>query len=199
MAVPKSLFANVLTHLLDRTDLFTRQEWAEFLKVTPAAISQWVNDKTIPSPELLRMIVSVLRESDGVPAQLLSEFDRVAQLPSAEISPHGDRLDRTLADYLLRPLLKGFFAIYEPLPASLKERVLRESSELCRSLKRARRQEHDTRSKLSESPAAEPGSPATGHRDVVKRAQPGSQEDVVSRLVDVVNRGEVYEFAGAHD
>lgn len=184
MGVAKSRFATVLSALLDRTDLFTRSEWSEFLKVTPAAISQWVNDKTVPSPELLRMIIGVLRESDGVPQELLLEFDHLARRPSKEISPHGDRLDRTLGDYLLRPLLKGFFGVYEPLPAELKEKVLQEASQMCRALKRARRAQGETRTK------------GFDHAVRVATPQEDTSRDVVGRISKVANQGAVYEFAG---
>src|SRR5579875_954422 len=110
MTISKSPFAAVLTKLLDNTGLFTSSEWAAFLKVTPAAISQWVNDKTVPSPEILQMMVNVLRKSDDVPQAILREFDQLASRPSVEVSPHGQRLESTLADYLLRPVLKEFFA-----------------------------------------------------------------------------------------
>jgi transcriptional regulator with XRE-family HTH domain len=135
MSPTRSVFATTLTKLLDETNLFNRREWSEFLNVSQPAVSQWVNDKTIPEPDLLQMILRVLRESDGVPREPLDDFEALMVRPFADISPHGTRLDPTLGDYLLRPLLKGFFRLYDPLPANLKREVLNEASQLCRALR----------------------------------------------------------------
>lgn len=139
----RSQFAVSLERLLDQTGLFTRDEWAQFLRISAPAISQWVNDHTIPEPDRLNMILSVLRESDDVPKEILVEFDQLALRPSVEISPHGERLDATLKEYMLQPLFQGFMRMYSCVPIDLKEEALYLCSETCRYLKRKRTREEE--------------------------------------------------------
>ncbi len=97
-----SLFAQALTCLLDESKFFeNREQWAEFLGITPAAVSQWVNDKTVPRANLLRMVVRVLRSRGGGAAQsALAKFDEMARLPSQAVSPLGERMQPTIQAYL---------------------------------------------------------------------------------------------------
>ena len=92
----RSPFAAALVKLLDDTKLMTRQQWAELLDVSPAAISQWVNDKTIPRPEVLRMIIDALEENTDVAYQVLGEFKRISRRPSVEVSPNGERMNPSI-------------------------------------------------------------------------------------------------------
>src|SRR5215469_12947933 len=81
----RSPFATALARLLDDTNLLTRQQWAELLDVSPAAISQWVNDKTIPRPEVLRMVIDALEENSVLPPQKLDpSWGQVVNLPDPE-------------------------------------------------------------------------------------------------------------------
>src|SRR5262245_8795897 len=83
----RSPFATALARLLDDTSLLTRQQWAELLDVSPAAISQWVNDKTIPRPEVLRMVIDVLEENSALTPQVLKlSWGQVGNLPRLEES-----------------------------------------------------------------------------------------------------------------
>jgi transcriptional regulator with XRE-family HTH domain len=143
----RSQFATALERLLDKTGLFTRDEWAQFLGISAPAISQWTNDHTIPEPDRLNMILSVLRESDGVPKEILDEFDQLALKPSLEISPHGDRLDSTLKEYMLRPLFQGFLRMYACVPPDLKKDALHRCAEICRNLKRQRTREEEAKTR----------------------------------------------------
>lgn len=128
----RSLLAQLLAELLDTTDLFSRLQWAEFLGVSEAAISQWVNDKTLPRPEVLQMIVDVIKASTGVPRTVVNELDRVSRLPSNEITPFGSRLGPTLQHYLLKPLVEVFQKNLEMLSAEERAEVLYESIKYCR-------------------------------------------------------------------
>src|SRR6516165_1399818 len=92
----RSPFAAALVRLIDDTELMTRQQWAELLDVSPAAISQWVNDKTIPRPEVLRMIIDALEEDPDLAARVLGEFKEISRRPSAEVSPNGDRMSPSI-------------------------------------------------------------------------------------------------------
>jgi GAF domain-containing protein len=109
--------------LLDQTGLFTRKQWASFLGVSEAAISQWLHDKTLPRHEILRLIVGVLSESDGVPSDVLNHFWDVATRPASEVTAHAERVGRTAADYILEPVFDGFMRSFRTLEAA--QRVLK--------------------------------------------------------------------------
>ena len=126
-----SEFAQLLRRLLDDTGIFNRSEWAEFLSVSTAAISQWVNDNTVPRPELLRMIVDLVRSVDNAPQGLLQEFETMAARPSEVVSPNGKRFGESVSAYLVRPLLDGFLLDLKGLKSEEQARVLLRASMLC--------------------------------------------------------------------
>ncbi|MBM0105019.1 hypothetical protein JM946_09675 [Steroidobacter sp. S1-65] len=98
--VPISPFAAALRGLLDRTGLFTRAEWARVLGISTAALSQWVNDRTLPRAELLRQIVDIVRNADGVPPEPLADFEELSQQPADHVSPLGQRMLPNVSAYL---------------------------------------------------------------------------------------------------
>src|SRR5436190_3031343 len=104
----KSKLARMLLRIFDETNLYSREQWAEILDVSEAAISQWVNDRTIPRPEILRMVVDTIEQDSAVPHALLDDFRALAVLPAAKISPHAPRIGKTLGEYLVAPVLEGF-------------------------------------------------------------------------------------------
>lgn len=128
----RSEFAQLLRRLLDETDIFSRSQWAEFLNVSTAAISQWLNDTTVPRPELLRMILDLVRSADNAPQELLQEFGEMAAKPAASVSPrHGKKFGESVNAYLIRPLLEGFLLDLKELKAEKQARVLLRASMLC--------------------------------------------------------------------
>jgi hypothetical protein len=128
----RSPFAAALVRLLDDTKLLTRQQWAELLDVSPAAISQWVNDKTIPRPEVLRMIIDALEENPDFAALVLAEFKQISRRPSAEVSPNGERMSPSIGHYVVKPLLEGFLRNLAGLDFEAQERILYQASDMCR-------------------------------------------------------------------
>jgi transcriptional regulator with XRE-family HTH domain len=124
----RSPFAVALAMLLDETCYFTRSEWARFLGVSTSAISQWVNDKTVPRADLLRIILDVLRTSDGVPPEPLKHFDEVANRPACEVSALGARMMPTVAEYLRRSTFASLGRDLRTLSAKQQETVLAEGS-----------------------------------------------------------------------
>lgn len=102
-----SLFAQRLRGLLS-AECFPKSglaPWARYLDVTESAISQWLNDKTIPRPTLLYMIFNLVAglrtETAG---RVLREFKEMANRPSDQsISPHFERLQPTVWDYMTSP------------------------------------------------------------------------------------------------
>lgn len=98
---PKSIFAVALQSLLDDTNYYSRTEWAKFLGISTPAISQWVNDKTLPRPDLIRMILDVLGATENKNTTIIvSNFQDLMDEPSENISPLGARLGFSLKDYL---------------------------------------------------------------------------------------------------
>lgn len=126
-----SEFASLLRQLLDETDIFVRSEWAAFLNVSEAAISQWVNDKTVPRPELLRMIVQLVMSKDDAPHNLLQEFEAMASRSANEVSPNWRRFGQSVCAYMLRPLLEGFLLDLKGLKPEAQERILLRTSLWC--------------------------------------------------------------------
>src|SRR5262249_35921315 len=123
---------------------------------SPAAISQWVNDKTIPRPEVLRMVIDALEENsalapqnlqypsgqvDDLPhmqagsalmAQILGEFKQVTRRPSTEVSPNGERMGSSIGHYVVKPLLEGFLRNLDALDFETQEQILYRASNACR-------------------------------------------------------------------
>lgn len=99
---PKSsVFARILVQLLDESGFYTRAEWGRFLGVSEPAISQWVNDRTLPRPDLLRMVIDLLKTRGGVAAaDGLIALEAIMDEPADAISPLGGRLGPTLRSYL---------------------------------------------------------------------------------------------------
>ena len=121
-----SRFAAALTALLDDTGILKRREWAEFLHISESAISQWVGDKTLPRPEHLKKIVRFLQDSDGVPEAPVCDFLQMSSLPARQITPLSERLgeDRTIDQYMLRPLRNALQITLSGLPAASQEEIL---------------------------------------------------------------------------
>ncbi|WP_034387946.1 hypothetical protein [Hellea balneolensis] len=96
-----SIFARSLKKLLDDTNYFSRNQWADFLTISTPAISQWVNDKTLPRADLVLMIVDVLKQNpDKNTIAVIEEFESLYGLPCEDISPFGSRMGKTLSEYL---------------------------------------------------------------------------------------------------
>lgn len=124
-------FAEVLRRLLDDTGIFDRKEWSEFLGITPSAISQWLHDETMPRPELLRMIVGLVKRSDDVPREVLEAFESMASKPADQVLPPGRRLEGSINAYMVSPLLNGFTRDLQRLQPTDQEKVLLRASEEC--------------------------------------------------------------------
>jgi len=130
----RSEFARALAALLDDTNVMTRDRWAEQLEVTTQAISQWVNDATVPRPEKLRLILGYFREASDQRAMLRDSFVKMATKPASEVSPNAERFGASVSEYMLAPLYRGFRRRYEPLTPVAKETVLDHSIALCIAL-----------------------------------------------------------------
>ena len=101
-----SAFARVIQQLLDDTGFYTRAEWSRFLGISGPALSQWVNDRTIPRADLLRMVLDLLEIRGGTKAcDALNNLDAIMDTPAESISPIGSRFGQNLRAYLrARPL-----------------------------------------------------------------------------------------------
>lgn len=109
MSPRRSPFADALRALLDDTGFLSRSGWAELLGISTAALSQWVNDKTLPRADLLRIIVEVLRSRGGAAAiAAIGQFETLMDRPAADISPVGARMGTDLRSYMARKSFLDF-------------------------------------------------------------------------------------------
>jgi len=105
----RSPFARAFKSLLDDTGFYTRAEWANFLSMPEARLEKIVNDEAAPIASTLRMTLDILRMRGGAAAiPSLTEFDRIAQLPADQVSPHGVHTAPTIAIYLETETLVSF-------------------------------------------------------------------------------------------
>lgn len=130
----RSLFAALLRDLIEHTDIFPRSEWATTLGVTPAAISQWLNDKTVPRPRTLRSLLDVVRRYRGNDNKYLQSFLAIVDKPAHTVSPLGGRLGSSVGGYLASPVLEGFLRQLGTLSYSIQEAVLLNAVAECERL-----------------------------------------------------------------
>jgi hypothetical protein len=110
-AIGISPFAAALKGLLDDTMLCKRDDWAHFLRVQPSTLERWVTDQAVLRPDMLHMVLDLLKNSSGVPAGPLQEFDALKDRPATSISPLGVFMEPTLTQYLLRFRISDGFAV----------------------------------------------------------------------------------------
>jgi hypothetical protein len=131
----RSRFASLLRRLLDESGIFNRSEWASYLRISEPAISQWLNDHTLPKAEHLRKIIWTCRNKDHVPTCLIDEYEELLEIPSTEISPHSNRIGETLGDYVISPLVQTFLMDLKRLKPVDQEKLLLLASEKCAEVK----------------------------------------------------------------
>src|ERR1043166_9186395 len=127
----RSKLATILVKMIDETKILRRDEWASILCVTPSAISQWLNDKALPRAEVMRSILSLLKEHDRIKPELLEEFNSLILIAAREVSPLFRSRIRTLFEYLLAPQLERFLRDLDSLHPESQERVLLRASQMC--------------------------------------------------------------------
>jgi len=122
----RSRFATALVALMDDTNLHDRRQWTQLLGLSESAISQWVTDRTLPTPERLRIILECLRDNRDVPQGIVVEFDDVCRAPAHQVSPLSGRLgdSATFGEYMLQPLRLALQRTLGTLPASVQEQLL---------------------------------------------------------------------------
>ena len=137
-----SIFATRLKLIMDEGGLFNRQEWSQFCHREEQTIENWLSDKAFPESDILKMIVRVVSESDGM-ERLLPHFLEMLAMPIGLVTPFASRLDKlggedcwNLEDYLTIPLFKGFFRCFHGLSGEQMEEVLYQAAEHARSLRK---------------------------------------------------------------
>lgn len=133
----KSAFATSLRMLMDGCTRFSKQQWAEILRVSPSAISQWLGDQTLPRAPTLRSIVDIAREHGE--AEALADFARMAMEPAEVVSPLGRRMMPTVSHYMVEPIRDSFLRLLGTLRPAGQEEVLLEASQHCHLLRDQRR------------------------------------------------------------
>lgn len=129
----RSRLATVLTGLLDDTNLFSREQWAEILNVSMPALSQWVNDQTIPRALVLWSLIRIVTEraKGGQFSEPYKAYLAIADLPGPEISPHGERIGKSLKHYMIVHLRDVFLANLDAMSAAKQEEILSSAIRQC--------------------------------------------------------------------
>ena len=98
--MPFSPFAQAIRGLLLETDLFTREEWCQYLaidrsnpaelKTLDSRITDWCEDRDVPDPRHMELIVDTLRgcsDPKGVIRVALERFWQVMRLKPSQLTP----------------------------------------------------------------------------------------------------------------
>lgn len=98
----KSLFASALQNILDNTGLYTRKEWANFLLVPVREIDKWIEDRELPQPFQLNLILDFLKLSNVIDKdKYISKLIDVLKSPVKLVTPLYLQIDnKTLLDYI---------------------------------------------------------------------------------------------------
>jgi hypothetical protein len=144
-----SEFAAALRKILDGPVGFSRSDWARILWVTPAAISHWLADRTLPRAEILRSIVDTIRNYGS--AEAMANFETLAGKRAETISPLGARMEPTVAHYMVAPLRESFLRLLGTLKPKHQEVVLFAAAKHCRSLREDERFEARPPSQLRDA------------------------------------------------
>lgn len=124
-----------LQAVLDEAGVFDRHGWAALLDVSESAISQWLHDRTLPSPERLRKIRDQLRTSFASATEVARRFADVCSSPAAHVTPLSGRLGgaTTFEEYMLNPLRLDLQRALAGFPPSIQEHALLSANEAARA------------------------------------------------------------------
>jgi hypothetical protein len=131
MPKEQSPFAAAIAAILDPSLTCSKKEWAERLQVSTAALSQWINDQSIPRPETLNALLEIARTFPKA-AEAVKRFQAVLDLPVHEVTQRmkteRSRLEKRsvscLGDYMLEPKFDRFLATYSRLSPKGREAAL---------------------------------------------------------------------------
>ncbi|MEM7035767.1 MAG: hypothetical protein AAF570_02235 [Bacteroidota bacterium] len=120
-----------LYNLMLKTHVLNQKGWANLLRVSEQAVSQWLKkeDFTIPSPKNLYAIVEYfagLVDDDENINQILQEFNAMADLPMRHDSEAFKRFKvLRVSDYFLKPLFERAKETISRLPSPVKKAALK--------------------------------------------------------------------------
>lgn len=120
MAKKRSKFAEAISAILDASGM-TRKEWARALNISESAISQWLNDLSVPKPELLNRFLDLAGRIETATSAVNQFKTTTARLPTQQVTQRLKvervRLERRrfscLGDYMLEPSLDEWMSRYE--------------------------------------------------------------------------------------
>jgi transcriptional regulator with XRE-family HTH domain len=106
-------------------DVVSREDWADALGVTKAAISQWANGRTVPGPDHLDAVRLLVTQDDRFPEDLGTRFEATLDRPIEEVldSPRSS-MGPTLRHYLVRPRREAAMRLLAALPPGEQIAVL---------------------------------------------------------------------------
>jgi hypothetical protein len=117
-------FGECLAALLDA--IKTRKRWKEDLGVSESALSQWIQEVTIPKRDRLRKIWETALATKDLSNEVLDRFAEMADKPAADVSRHGARFGARVSEYVMQPRLETFWSTFRRLPMRTQEAFLDE-------------------------------------------------------------------------
>jgi hypothetical protein len=124
--------SEVLKRIFD-TEWVRRDEWASALGVSTAAISQWVNGRTVPGPDHLEAMGVLVAQDDRLPMELSDQFEGLLDRPTGEVLHSSRRsMEPTLRHYLVRPRREAAMKLLATLPPTEQLYVLDDLGERVR-------------------------------------------------------------------
>jgi hypothetical protein len=118
--------------LLTATTL-TRDNWAEVLDVTPEDIERWLAGKDIPpAPVLSAMVDCVEMQSGARSLEAVSAFYALSDCKLQDISSAPVKLQGTLGDYLMHPMIEAFRVVLRTIPIWERYEALVQACEVVR-------------------------------------------------------------------
>jgi len=124
-----SLLAQTLKELIKASGK-SRTDWTFILQVSPAALSQWLSDKTLPSPKHIKSFVDVVRRLDGA-GPAIERFYEMAELPAREVTPHYEKITKNIDHYIAE---QHFRPLHQRVDAMVYRCTLRENEENWRKI-----------------------------------------------------------------
>ncbi|MDD2657265.1 MAG: helix-turn-helix transcriptional regulator [Candidatus Pacebacteria bacterium] len=93
-----SLLAQTLRELIKASGI-NQKDWAKILSVSPAAISQWLNDKTLPRPMHIWTMVSIVSGRKDT-TSAIEHFYEMVEVPAKQVTPHYNKIKKSIGHYI---------------------------------------------------------------------------------------------------
>jgi predicted transcriptional regulator len=126
-------YRNALAGMIDHAQLMSRTEWADQLHVSEAAITFWLQEKSVPQPIRLKKIIDKIENSQNeVGLQFLDKFMQLVDEHVEAVSniPHKFKHAKTISEYLLKSNQDQVRKTSNSLPHVVRRKVLEMTQDL---------------------------------------------------------------------